>query len=96
MRVYEIIWKDTFVDKLVRKHNVQVYEAEEALQGHPVIRKVTRGNVKGEDIYATLYEICYRMHRIARFISWLRGITTGHGETAVCYGITSRECAASL
>ncbi len=38
MHITEIIWKDMFVEKLDRKHGVQIYEAEEALQHHPLIR----------------------------------------------------------
>ena len=68
MRIYEIIWKDTFVEKLARKHNVQVYEAEEALQGNPLIRKVTRGDVKGEDIYAAYAQISNGRYLIVIFI----------------------------
>lgn len=47
-----IIWKDAFIEKLEEKHNVSVEEAEEALASNPLIRKVRKGNVKGEDVYA--------------------------------------------
>lgn len=68
MRIYEIIWKDIFVEKLVHKHGVQIYEAEEALQHHPLIRKVARGNCKGEDVYAAYNHIQSGRYLIVFFI----------------------------
>jgi len=52
MRIDEIIWKETFVEKLVRRHHVQIYEVEEVLHASPLIRRVRKGNCKGEDVYA--------------------------------------------
>ena len=50
----KIIWKDQFVEKLERKHDVSVIEAEEVLDANPHIRKVSKGRLKGEDVYAAL------------------------------------------
>lgn len=47
-----IIWKDQFVEKLARKHGVSTTEAEEVLSVKPHIRRVSKGRVKGEDVYA--------------------------------------------
>ncbi len=47
-----IIWKDQFVEKLARKHRVSVLEAEETLGAKPHIRRVSKGSVKNEDVYA--------------------------------------------
>ena len=52
MRLTEVIWKDYFVDKLEVKHGVSTLEAEEVLFGKPHVRRVQRGHVKGEDLYA--------------------------------------------
>ncbi len=52
MIIYEIIWKQKFVDKLASKHRVSIEEAEEVLGGKPLIRKVGRGRIKGENVYA--------------------------------------------
>ena len=52
MVITEIIWKDQFVEKLARKHGVSVEEAEETLYADPHLRKVGKGNVKGENVYA--------------------------------------------
>lgn len=52
MLITKIVWKDQFVEKLARKHGVSIKEAEEALRSEPHLRKVGKGNVKGEDVYA--------------------------------------------
>jgi uncharacterized DUF497 family protein len=52
MVITKIIWKDQFVEKLDRKHGVSVAEAEETLRSNPYLRKMGKGNVKGEDVYA--------------------------------------------
>jgi uncharacterized DUF497 family protein len=50
--IRQIIWKDQFVEKLDQKHGVSVEEAEEVLSGKAHIRKMSKGRVKGEDVYA--------------------------------------------
>ena len=52
MVISRIIWKDQFVEKLIRKHDVSVIEAEEVLLTNPLIRKMSKGRVKGDDVYA--------------------------------------------
>lgn len=52
MVITQIIWKAQFVEKLAEKHGVAVTEAEEVLRSKPHIRKVSRGHVKGEHVYA--------------------------------------------
>lgn len=52
MVIRQIIWKDHFVEKLVDKHGVEIEEVEEVLNSRPHIRKVARGRVKGENVYA--------------------------------------------
>lgn len=51
MDIYDVIWKDVFVDKLAVKHNVHIEEVEDILFGKAHIRKIERGNVEGEDVY---------------------------------------------
>jgi uncharacterized DUF497 family protein len=48
-----IIWKDLFVEKLAEKHGVSLNEAEEGPFTKPHIRKMSKGQVKGENVYAT-------------------------------------------
>lgn len=52
MVIRRIIWKDQFVDKLAEKHGVSIEEVEEVLDATPHIRKVGKGHVKGENVYA--------------------------------------------
>ncbi len=52
MVITQIIWNDQFVEKLAEKHQVSVSEAEDVLRSKPLIRKVGKGRVKGEDVYA--------------------------------------------
>lgn len=52
MLISQIIWKDQFVEKLAEKHGVSISEVEEVLHAKPFIRKVSKGKVKGENVYA--------------------------------------------
>lgn len=52
MVIRKIIWKDQFVEKLEQKHSVSVAEAEAILNANPHIRKVSKGRVKDENVYA--------------------------------------------
>src|SRR3954447_19241616 len=52
MVIRQIIWKDEFVDKLADKHGVLIEEVEEVLNSNTHIRKVGKGQVKGEHVYA--------------------------------------------
>lgn len=54
MVIRKIIWKDQFVEKLERKHGVSIVEAEEILGANPQIRKVGKGRIKHENVYAAL------------------------------------------
>ena len=51
MQLYEVIWKDKFIDKIEVKHSVSTDEVEEILFGKPHIRRAQKGHVKGEDLY---------------------------------------------
>lgn len=50
--IRRIIWKDQFVEKLADKHGVSVTETEEVLRAKPHIRKMSKGDVKDEHVYA--------------------------------------------
>ena len=52
MVIRKIIWKDQFVEKLEQKHGVSVAEAEEILGINVHIRRVSKGRVKDENVYA--------------------------------------------
>src|SRR5690348_9924024 len=52
LRIYEVIWKERFVEKIADKHGVTVDETEQVLFLNPHVRKAGTGHVKGEDLYA--------------------------------------------
>ena len=52
MRIIDLIWSQQTIDKLAWKHNVIPEEVEEILFGRPLYRKIQRGHVRGEDLYA--------------------------------------------
>lgn len=51
MRIYEVIWKEQFMDKIESKHTVGTEEVEVVLFGKPHVRRAEKGHVKGEDLY---------------------------------------------
>lgn len=51
MKIVECLWLDRFVDKIIGKHNVYPDEVEEVLSSKPTIRKMEKGDVKGENLY---------------------------------------------
>lgn len=57
-----------FVYKLELKHQVSIDEAEEALNNYSVIRRVARGNVNGEDVYAAYAHISNGRYLMVFFI----------------------------
>jgi len=64
----EIIWVDTFVDKIQNKHNVTVEEVEDALVSGAIFRIAKRGKVKGEDIYVAYGKTNVGRHLLIVFI----------------------------
>ena len=68
MRITDIIWKERFVEKLSNKHNVSITEAEEILLSNPIVRRVTKGRVRGEDVYSALSQINNGRYLIVFFI----------------------------
>ena len=50
MRITDIIWKEAVVEKPANKHSVSMAEAEEVLRSTPVVRRMVKGFVRGEDV----------------------------------------------
>ncbi len=73
MKIHEIIWKEEFVDKLAIKHGVTVDEAEEVLDSDPHIRKVGKGQTRGEHVYAALGQTSGGRYLIIYFVRKLSG-----------------------
>ena len=68
MRILDIIWLPQIIDKLDWKHDVSPEEVEEVLFGNPAYRKVQRGHVSGEDLYAALGQTFAGRYLIVFFI----------------------------
>jgi len=49
--IYEVIWRNKFIEKLADKHKVTTDEVEEVLFGSPFIRFWEKGKTAGEDLY---------------------------------------------
>jgi uncharacterized DUF497 family protein len=86
LRVTDIIWKDQCVEKLAARHGLTIREAEEALCLRPVVRKVARGRVRGEDLYAAMSQIHSGRYVIVFFI---------HKKHGVALPISARDMDAS-
>ncbi len=63
MRIYEIIWKNNFVEKLERKHSITTDEVEQLIFTNPHIRHVEKGKIKGEDLY-----VAYGQTEMGRYL----------------------------
>ena len=68
MIISRIIWKDQFIEKLETKHGVSVEEVEDVLGSKPHIRKVAKGNVKGENVYAAFGQTLAGRYLISFYI----------------------------
>jgi uncharacterized DUF497 family protein len=51
LKLYEVIWKERFVEKIAEKHALTTEEVEEVLFSSPHVRKAEKGRVSGEDLY---------------------------------------------
>lgn len=74
MRITDIIWKERYVEKIAGKHGVSAGEVEEAILSGPVVRKMAKGHVHGEDVYAALAQISGGRYIIVFFIYKKRGM----------------------
>lgn len=74
MIITQILWKAQFVEKLAEKHGVSVTEAEEILRSRPYIRKVGRGHVKGEHVYAAYGQSAAGRYVVVFYIRKMAGV----------------------
>ena len=51
MRLYDVIWKDKFVEKMADKHGVSTDEVEDVLFSNPHVRVAEKGRLKDENLY---------------------------------------------
>lgn len=52
MYIADIIWLPEIIDKLAWKHDVLPEEVDQVLFGNPLYRKVQRGHIPDEHVYA--------------------------------------------
>ena len=86
MRLREVIWKDRVVDKLEFKHGVLVEEAEEVLFSKPHVRRLRKGHVRGEDLYAAYGRTAEGRYLVVFFI---------HKRPAAAMPASARDMTAS-
>lgn len=68
MQLYDVIWKERYIQKLEDKHGVSVEEVEQALFSSPFIRRIEKGKIKGEDLYAAYGKTEFGRYLITFFI----------------------------
>ena len=68
MELFEVIWKDRFIDKIESKHRVRTYEVEQVLFGKSHFRRTRKGHVKGEDLYTAYGQTASGRYLIVLFI----------------------------
>jgi len=54
LKITGLLWLEDVVEKLARKHQVEIEEVEELFRGKPRFRFVERGHREGENVYAAL------------------------------------------
>ncbi len=68
MQLREVIWKDTFIEKLADKHDVSTQEAEQVLFGKAHICLAEKGKIKGENLYAAYGQTSAGRYLVVFFI----------------------------
>ena len=68
MYIVDIIWLPQVIDKLAWKHNVIPEEVDQVLFRRPSFRKVQKGHVPGENVYAALGRTVSGRYLIVFFI----------------------------
>lgn len=69
MRLYEVIWKEQYIEKIDAKHGVDTEEVEQVLFGNPYVRRIEKGRVKGEDVYSAYGQTDAGRYLIVFFIN---------------------------
>jgi uncharacterized DUF497 family protein len=68
MKIDEIIWIESIVEKLANKHNVSIYEVEYVLKGTQRCRMVEKGKVQGDNVYSVMGQTAGGRYLILFFI----------------------------
>jgi uncharacterized protein len=51
MQLYDVIWKERYVEKIAVKHDVSTDEVEDVLFSRPHVRFTEKGRIKDEHLY---------------------------------------------
>jgi hypothetical protein len=86
MQLYEVIWKEQFVEKLETKHQVDPDEVEHVLFTQPHVRHAQKGRIRGEDLYVAYGQTEAGRYLIVFFI---------HKPPFVALPISARDMTAS-
>jgi hypothetical protein len=73
MRIVDVLWLPDIVDKLASKHDVELSEVEQVLARQPRFRRLQRGKVRGEDLYAAIGQTESGRYLIVFFIRKMSG-----------------------
>lgn len=68
MRIDDIIWLDTIVEKLETKHRVTPREVLEVLESRPYFCFAEKGHRRGEDVYAAYGQTETGRYLVAFFV----------------------------
>ena len=86
MKLYEVIWKEQFVEKIESKHGLNTNEVEEVLFTKPHIRRIEKGRVKREDLY-----VAYGQTEAGRYVA----VFFIHKQPQSALPISAREMSSS-
>jgi hypothetical protein len=82
LRLYEVIWKDRFVDKIAERHGVTTDEVEEVLFSQTHVRFAEKGRVRGENLYVAYGQTTAGRYLLVFFI---------HKREAAALPISARD-----
>jgi uncharacterized DUF497 family protein len=68
MQIRDIIWLPDVVDKLDRKHGVFPDEVQDLFTARPRYRRIERGRIRGQDLYAAMGQTQAGRYLIVFFI----------------------------
>jgi uncharacterized protein len=68
LHLYDVIWKNVFVEKIAAKHSVTTDDVEEVLFSSPHIRLAEKGKIRGENLYAAYGQTAGGRYLIVFFI----------------------------
>lgn len=68
MHLYDVIWKDAFVEKMADKHDITTDEVEDVLFSQPHVRLAEKGHIKGEDLYVAYGQTAAGRYLVVFFV----------------------------